>query len=243
MLFAPPQPLRSTFSNEKTLCPYLITSSHPRPQVIRDLDQCDSSIRRLPVWSRLVCAHAREKIGVHDNRDENTHIRFYAAVPLVIRWPGDCPPPDADDVPLETPTTPANGGHEHDNGGPSVFPTGSVTPDNQPRSKPPTHRDSIYSNSSQENRRSYQPTSSKDRKTPRSDLITLGTLCILDPEPRLNFSVEEEETLRQMGDLLVRLICTEQSEGWAMREVGGYKGELAEFISPRHQVYPLESHC
>ena len=218
------QPASSTFPNEKTLCPYLITSSHPRPQVIRDVDQCENQIRRLPVWSRLICAHAREKINVHDTRDQDKHIRFYAAVPLVIRWPGDYHPLDADDVPLETVTSPLNDRPDPDES--SVFPTGSVTPDQTPRKRPPAHQDSTASTSSNDSRRTYQPSSSKDYKTPRSGLITLGTLCILDTEPRQNFGAEEEETLRQLGDLLVRLICTEQSEGWAMREVGGYKGRL-----------------
>jgi hypothetical protein len=167
------------------------------------------------VWKRLLCPEAIQrrglKGGIDDDNDDVTdkeRLRFYAAVPLVIRWPGDAPDEEPaagewDDTPL---------GEEQR---PAMSPTSSsvaISP-----------RSSSSSPTPGSPRRTYKPSSIKDRHLPH-DLITLGTLCILDTEPRPYFSSEEEETLRQLGDLLVRLICTEQSEGWAMREVGGYKG-------------------
>lgn len=177
----------------------------------------------MSIWKRLLCPDAVKKRGLKggvddaengndDEKDEN-RLRFYAAVPLVIRWSGG--EPDFDDTDSED--TPLGQEQQY-----VTSPVDTSAPAS-PTSRRSSHPRST-SNSSESHRRIYRPSSSRDRRFPQ-DLVTLGTLCILDTEPRPDFSAGEEETLRQLGDLLVRLICTEQSEGWAMREVGGYKGQ------------------
>jgi hypothetical protein len=207
--------------SENSICPHIINSSTPRPITYRDLDKTEKKIREMTVWKRLLCPEAIQRRGLKggydddaddDRKEGKEKMRFYAAVPLVIRWPGDAPEDEAvadgwDDTPL---------GEEQRQ---IALPTSSSS------TSPPSSSSPSSSPVPGSPRRTYRPSSSKDRHLPH-DLITLGTLCILDTEPRPGFSSEEEETLRQLGDLLVRLICTEQSEGWAMREVGGYKGEF-----------------
>ena len=168
------------------------------------------------VWKRLLCPQAFQRRGLKGGYDDDgdhdkegkERLRFYAAVPLVIRWPEDAPKDDPvgdwKDTPLGAEQRPVMSPMSSSS---TISPRSSSSSSSTPGSP----------------RRTYRPSSIKDRHLPH-DLITLGTLCILDTEPRPYFSSEEEETLRQLGDLLVRLICTEQSEGWAMREVGGYKG-------------------
>ena len=224
------QPADSIFSSENTVCPHIINSSRPRPITYRDLDQTKKEIRQMTVWKRLLCPQAVQRRGLKGGYDDDRagtnedkdRLRFYAAVPLVIRWPGEASDSDVndwDDTPLGAEQSALLTSSR------CSSPT-STTPPGSTRTTSPSPSPTASPKSP---RRTYKPSSSKDRHLPQ-DLITLGTLCILDTEPRPNFSAEEEETLRQLGDLLVRLICTEQSEGWAMREVGGYKGQSGSAI-------------
>lgn len=181
-----------------------MVNSQSQALVFRDIDKTEDKIRNLPVWQKL---SQTTGTGLDESSQSVSPVKFYAAVPLVVR----CPSGSEDDE--------------------DVAPAGLLQKQQD---------ESDWSNArASEFGHIYHPFPSKNVNLGASNVVTLGTLCIMDTEPRAGFNDHDEETLRQLGDLLVRLICAEQSEGYANDEVGAYQSRYHTALFPNSHTADL----